>query len=396
MKNSNLTLKAATYLILAAMLVWMGLYAWQAMSNPYRTVLVTELTDRQTVVVQGIVAREEQTLDSVYTSVHVNLEEGRRVSRGGVVAEAYDSGDALLRAVRLSELENRVAELESQLTTVESRSSQQTDTAVLEDIREMRAAAGRDSLSDAQSMVMLIQSRVFAASSTVSEISREIQSGKAEIAELTQRGVAGTASITAPVSGLYSSSTDGWEYLTPEELTYIRPSELMSLMRENHSPSVYSIGKIVSGNRWYYAAVLSAEDGNRITGKKSLLVYFGQYMGLELTMDVEWLSNAEDGQQTLLLSCDKCMTDVLTMRRQTAELVLTAEEGLRIPRKGLHVDEDGNACVYVQTGLRAEKKTVTVLRDYGDYYMVSSDSLRTGDEVIVSAKGLRDGKVVGE
>ena len=100
MKNPNLTLKIACYLIVAALLVWLGIYAYQAINDPYRTVPVTGLNIRDTVSVRGIVAREEQVLYSVYSSVRVKLAEGTRVSAGGTVAEAYDSEQALLRAVR--------------------------------------------------------------------------------------------------------------------------------------------------------------------------------------------------------------------------------------------------------------------------------------------------------
>ena len=89
------------------------------------------------------------------------------------------------------------------------------------------------------------------------------------------------------------------------------------------------------------------------------------------------------------------MADVLSMRYQDAELVLSEEEGLRIPRQSLHVDEQGRACVYVQTALLAEKKLVQIQRDFDDYYMVTSSTLRAGDQVIVSAKNLYEGKVVG-
>ena len=48
-----------------------------------------------------------------------------------------------------------------------------------------------------------------------------------------------------------------------------------------------------------------------------------------------------------------------------------------------------------RAALLAEKKLVTVERDFGDYYMVTSETLRAGDQVIVSAKNLYEGKVVG-
>ena len=47
------------------------------------------------------------------------------------------------------------------------------------------------------------------------------------------------------------------------------------------------------------------------------------------------------------------------------------------------------------TALLAEKKLVQVLRDFGDYYLVAGDQLRAGDQVIISAKNLYEGKVVG-
>ena len=112
-------------------------------------------------------------------------------------------------------------------------------------------------------------------------------------------------------------------------------------------------------------------------------------------MRVEWVSAEEDGQRALLLSCSEHMGDVLNMRYQDAELMLSEEVGLRIPRKGLHVDDQGRACVYVQTALVVEKKLVRVQQDFGDYYLVTSDTLRAGDQVIVSAKNLYVGKVVG-
>ena len=103
----------------------------------------------------------------------------------------------------------------------------------------------------------------------------------------------------------------------------------------------------------------------------------------------------EEGRRVILLSCGQHMSDVLGMRFQDAELVLSEVSGLRIPRRALHVDDRGRPFVYVQTALLAEKKLVQVLRDFGDYYLVAGEQLRAGDQVIISAKNLYEGKVVG-
>lgn len=112
-------------------------------------------------------------------------------------------------------------------------------------------------------------------------------------------------------------------------------------------------------------------------------------------MDVEWISQEEEGQRAVVLSCTDHLSDVLSLRMQDAEILLAEDSGLRIPRRSLHVDEEGRAYVYVQTALLTEKKLVTVQRDYGDFYLVTSDELRAGDQIIVSAKNLYEGKVVG-
>ena len=62
--------------------------------------------------------------------------------------------------------------------------------------------------------------------------------------------------------------------------------------------------------------------------------------------------------------------------------------------------------VYVLTAARAERKEIEILADDGDYYLVQAalpdvptdnqlkTALRAGDQVIVSAEELYDGKVM--
>ena len=395
MRNSNLTLKIACYLIVAALLVWLGIYAYQALNDPYQTVPVTALNIRDTVNVRGIVAREEQVLYSVYSSVLVNLAEGTRVSAGGTVAEAFDSEEALLRAVRLAEKRAEAEELTALLGLSGGENTQQTDSEIQSGIRKLRQYVYDQDFTGAEAASQTLQTQVFAAFTSPVDVQLRLRELGDEISGLESQSARRSDAITAPVSGLYSSTVDGWEELGYSRLKEITPAELRELMQEEHAAPAWSLGKLVSGSKWYFAALLDAEEAAEIYGRKELPVRFGRYYGEQLSMKVEWLSGEENGQRALLLSCSEHMSDVLSMRFQDAELVLSEETGLRIPRKGLHVDDEGRACVYVQTALVVEKKLVKVLQDFGDYYMVGSDTLRAGDQVIVSAKNLYVGKVVG-
>ena len=395
MRNSNLTLKLACYLIIAALLVWLGIYAYQALNDPYRTVPVAGLSIRDSVNVRGIVAREEQVLYSVYSSVRVRLSEGTRVSAGGVVAEAYDSEEALLRAVRLAELRTEAEELTALLSAGSSDSTQQADSEIQSGIRRLRQRVFEGDFTGAETISQTLQTQVFAAFSKPAEIQMRLREISEEVRDLEQGPAARSDDIYAPVSGLYSASVDGWEELNYDRLKEITPRELQAILNEEHGTPDWSLGKLVSGNKWYFAALLDAAEADGLSAAGKVDVRFGRYYGEQLTMNVEWLSPEEDGRCAVLLSCGEHIVDVMAMRFQDAELVLSEASGLRIPRKGLHVDDQGRACVYVQTALLAEKKLVTVERDFGDYYMVTSETLRAGDQVIVSAKNLYEGKVVG-
>ncbi|MBR2716292.1 MAG: hypothetical protein IKP17_02465 [Oscillospiraceae bacterium] len=395
MKNSNLTLKIACVLIVAALLVWVGIYAFQALNDPYRTVPVTAAEIRDTARVRGIVAREETVLYNVYSSVRIRLEEGGRVAAGGTVAQAYDSDEALLRAMHLAELRAEAEELTALLNAASAENTQQKDAEIQAGIRRLRRSVSARNFTEAESLSQTLRTQVFAASSSASDIRGRLQTVNGEIQELEQRADGGSDAIATPVAGLFSSTVDGWEDLSGADLDEIAPSALSALMAEERQTPDWALGKIVSGVRWYYAALVDAADADQLYGRDTVQLVLGQRYGEQLTMDVEWISSEEDGKRAVLLSCADHMSDVLSVRFQDAELLLSEASGLRIPRRGLHVDEQGRACVYVQTALLAEKKLVQVVRDFGDFYLVTSDALRAGDEIIISAKNLYEGKVVG-
>ena len=138
------------------------------------------------------------------------------------------------------------------------------------------------------------------------------------------------------------------------------------------------------------------EAAQRLRRGQKASVRFGRYYGQDLSMKVEYVSPEENGYRAVVFSCSTNMADVLSMRMQEAELVFSQESGLRIPRQALRVRDDGSTYVYVQTGLRAEARDVELIHDFGEYYMVRGENLRAGDDVIVSGKGLFDGKVVAD
>ena len=86
------------------------------------------------------------------------------------------------------------------------------------------------------------------------------------------------------------------------------------------------------------------------------------------------------------------------LRQQSAEIVFTSYSGLRVPKSAVRV-ENGQTGVYILEGTLAKWKPITILHDTGESYVAaldtsSTDNLWPGDELIINAKNLYDGKVV--
>ena len=92
------------------------------------------------------------------------------------------------------------------------------------------------------------------------------------------------------------------------------------------------------------------------------------------------------------------LQNVTLLRQQSAEIVFTSYAGLRVPKSAVRV-ENGQTGVYILEGTLAKWKPITILHDTGESYVVTLDTSSTnnlwpGDELIINAKNLYDGKVV--
>ena len=140
-------------------------------------------------------------------------------------------------------------------------------------------------------------------------------------------------------------------------------------------------------------------------------------------MTVERISDEENGKRLVVLSCEEYLSLTTLMRHQNAQIIFSSYSGIRVPTMALRVvtetvtDDEGretqvsSTAVYCRMGRLARLKPVEVLYQGEDYYLVAPNEeslqglseagresriLRGGDEIIVSANDLYDGKVIDE
>ena len=130
-------------------------------------------------------------------------------------------------------------------------------------------------------------------------------------------------------------------------------------------------------------------------------------VGFDLPVTLTRISAAENGKCLIVLKSTRYLSYMTLLREQNAELIISAYDGLRVPKNALRVDENGVSGVYCLVGRVAYFKPVSIVYQGSDYCLVEPSTieaatesqkslytLRPNDEVIVSAGELYNGKVV--
>lgn len=123
--------------------------------------------------------------------------------------------------------------------------------------------------------------------------------------------------------------------LTPDFLQSVTPSQLEGLPSGQTGGS--SLGKLIIGEKWYYTAVITAEQAQQLEKGDWLTLRFSKGAQQDIDAQVTYLSAAEDGKQAVVLTCREYLAQTSQLRHQAAQLVLRSYEGLRIPTNALRM-----------------------------------------------------------
>ena len=374
----------------------------------------------------GVYACYLETSGGIFPAV-VNVGRHPTLPEGHVTVEAHVLDEFLSlygRNVRLTFLkfmrpEQKFDSIETlraqkeQLEYAKSASSDaatalRLDTDIREQIVSVRAAYESGAYSSLDTLIPQLKTTVLKreyAYNGSDNLTARLDELSAQISALSSAASGGTTRITAPVSGTYSAVADGYEsVLTAEALETMTPSQLTAIAPQSVSTTV---GKLIEGSAWYFAANISEEDAAGLKVGSSLTLRMASGVEFDLPVKLTRISNAENGKCLIVLKSTRYLSYVTLLREQNAELILNQYEGLRVPKNALRVNEDGVSGVYCLIGRVAYFKPVAIVYQGSDYCLVepgkieaatesqqSLYTLRPNDEVIVSAGELYNGKVV--
>ncbi len=391
------------WILLAAIVVYFGYSVISSLYEPLTTVTAVEYEAGAGYYTTGFVVRDEAVIQSGYGITVLSAAEGEHVSAGASIATGYLTDGAQQRQSRIADLRSQL----EQLNFAYQYSANAADQAALDgEIKTSLAAMsryiGRRDMNSAADLSPELKGLVLRRSSDDTDpdaLQLQIDALQQELDSLLSQAENDTKAVRVSAAGYFSGVVDGYEtVLTPDKLDTLSVPDYQSLQPAAVADG--AIGKLIHGDTWYYVTAVPADEARDVKAGDSVQVTFARDFYEKIDMRVERVGASEAGLRMLVLSCSRYMQNVTLLREQSADVIFASYPGLRVPKDAVRVDENGQPGVYVLESAVARWKPITILHDNGESYVVELDKTKTtnlwpGDEVIVNAKNLYDGKVVG-
>ncbi len=353
----------------------------------------------------GFVVRDEQVLP-VGTGISVLLrQEGERVAKGEALAATYADSDAQEAQLRIDALEEELSRYEAVLDTASfDQSNAALDAQIQQELLNFAQQTHRRNLAPAQAVSNELKSLVlrrFLDEDGREAMQLQAQEIRAELASLRTRLAGAVTQTASPDAGYFSGTVDGYEQLlTPQSILTMSPEALTEISAAQPSPTANAIGRLIKSPQWYFVCVVEEAQLASCSVGSRMKVDFAYDFYETLSMTVERISEPSDHKRLLVLSCSDYMADVSSLRSQAADISWQTYTGLRVPKQAIYFDESTQqAGVFILEGAQSTWKSVKILHEVGDYYLVRQDQSDTnnlwpGDEIIITTEKLADGKVV--
>lgn len=418
MKEGTTITKLVMFLMAVCLAVYFTVYLFRGMTDPLTTAVAYAYTVNDSVEAEALLVRQEQVLPAGVGIADVVPGEGERVGAGQTVAVLYRDSQALERKEQIQQLTLEAELLQYATTQTDSGSgSAELENDVVRAAVALRSDSAAGDFDRLEDQVLDLKRAVLKRdytygqgvdTSRLTEISRQLRTLNSQSARDTSR-------VRAQVEGTFSALVDGYEsVLDPNSAARLTPSELDALLARGVRTDESALGKIITANRWYLVANLPKGAADRLHLGEDAVVRFTGDFSRDVDMRVESVSDPQADRCTVLLSSDRYLSSTTLLRRQTVEVIFASSQGLRVPKDAVHIltemvtdKETGEQTRISTTGVyalvngQAEFKTVQTMAEGTQFYVVNpldtgKRVLRAGDQVIVRAHDLHDGKVVQE
>ncbi len=373
------------------------------------TTPVRKISDTQILNADAYLFRDEAVLRvSTKGIIQEEVASGSKVGADVAVATVYPHADGIEDAQQLLDRMNRlISVLEQSIPSAGTPLSQapQMRQMAANDYLAIRSAAASGDLSQISSLEqeMSIALNRFVALTDSAEGMKELLS---ELRASRDQLLSGD-SITVRnfrTSGYFygRSHVDGYESVfTKEALDTLTLSsfEALTVAQPDYDVKSMTVGKMVTGARWYLAIPIKSESVDYFASGYSYITEFSENGGRTLTLTCDRVITEEGKEGALaILYTEDFPADFAFLRKQAVKITVDHMSGYYIPDSALQM-VDGVQGVYVYENRTVYfRKPVILYR--GDGYCIASEldeqgqiALHPNDLLVTYAQNLYDGKV---
>lgn len=206
------------------------------------------------------------------------------------------------------------------------------------------------------------------------------------------------SSVTAPASGYYVNSADGYEDIYDmSHVTSLSGTEIEGLL--NAVPSVPSsnVGKLITEFNWYLVCVTDEASCDMLEVGDSVKIAVDELGGEVITMKLKAKNVGEDSKTALIFSSNIMNSDFATLRFSQIKIRVEEYKGYPIDRTAVRT-VDGEVGVYIQLGSMVRFRKINIV--YSDDNIILAEAtnedgyLKLYDEVIIEGVDNDDGKII--
>lgn len=418
MKEGTLVTKVVMLLFAACLAVWFGVSLWRGMTDPLTTTVAYAYTVNNSVEAEGLLVRQEKVLPVQSGIADVVPEEGERVGAGQPVAYFYRNSQALgdRRQIQTLTLEAELLQYAIGLTDSDYGTAELED-AIVASAVALRSSTASGQFGQLETQVIELKRAVLKRdyafgqevdTSRLTQLNRELQTLNSHVNQ-------NASVMTAPESGVFSAQVDGYEsLLDPATASRFTADEALQLLNMDMQEAQEPVGKLITSDRWCFLTTLPEQQAQRLHVGDKLTVRFSGDFSMDVDMLVESVGGEQNGRSAVLLSSTRYLSSTTLLRRQTVEFIFDRYEGLRVPKTCVHIlsstqtdsqtgetQQVRTTGVYALVNGKTEFKQVEVLAEGSQFYVIKPvdqgrTTLRDGDQVILHAKELSNGKIMQE
>ena len=405
-KSVNLV-TIACIILFVYIIVNFGYSIFQGVYNSYDTQLATPNTSNRRISCEGIVFRDEQYVDIPLNSARFSLSDGTKVSKGVSVAKIYQNAADIETTAAIEELEQQIKTLVDAKTpgTAIGLSPKIIDAQLSECAADFSAAVAsgdKAKISDYKIRFLELLSKKQIASDSGAGFDDTIASLQQKRDSLSATLTAKAQTVTSPFSGFFGHETDGFEQIyTSDALNLFEKSEGFEENFNNLFSSVPNDlsgnkARITTGNTWSFAAKIPAEYRSELKIGNNISISFSRFGGEQTPAKImSVLHDFGSEHAFVIFESDTLNSDILSLRKETADIIMEEFSGIRVPTKALRT-QDGASGIYISFGNDVDFKLVNILHQDAEFAIVedvgNSRYLQIYDRVIISDKKLYDTK----